>query len=177
MSKSERWRDVAGWEGYYQVSDLGRVRSLTRTITLQDGKSRTYKGKLLKPGTNRLGYPLVALSRPGKTITAKVHRLVLLAFVGDNKPGEEACHNNGDRSDARLVNLRWDNHSGNMYDRRAHGTDFQSNKTHCPQGHPYDAENTKVIPSRPTARYCRQCHRDRSENRWHTLKSKENTNA
>lgn len=177
MSNEEEWRNVPGWEGFYQVSNLGNVRSVTRSVTRKDGQLRTYQGKLLRPGTNRIGYPVVVLSRPGRTITAKVHRLVLLAFVGPCPSGNEACHNNENRQDARLENLRWDTRSGNQLDRRKHGTDHQVRKTHCPQGHPYDEQNTKVIPSRPTARYCRQCHRDRSENRWHTLKNKENTNA
>ncbi|WP_408930790.1 NUMOD4 motif-containing HNH endonuclease [Corynebacterium axilliensis] len=177
MSNAEEWRDIPDWEGFYQVSNLGNVRSLTRTVTRSDGQLRTYQGRNLRPGTNRLGYPIVILRKPGKVITAKVHRLVLLAFVGTCPKGQEACHNNGDRGDARLENLRWDTHSNNMLDRRGHGTDHQARKTHCPKGHPYDEENTKVIPSRPTARYCRQCHRDRSENRWHTLKNKENTNV
>lgn len=108
-------------------------------------------------------------------MSAKVHRLVLLAHVGMPEPGQEACHNNGDRGDARLENLRWDIHGSNMLDKQQHGTDHQTRKTHCPQGHLYDDSNTKRIPSRPTARYCRQCHRDRSENRWHTINNTKET--
>lgn len=157
------WRPVDGWEGYYEVSDLGEVRSVTRTVTVRGGTKRTYKGKTLSHGINRHGYPVVVLSKPGQQKTAKVHRLVLTAFRGPCPDGMEGCHNNGQRDDARLENLRWDTPSNNQYDRRKHGTDFQVNKTHCPQGHEYTSENTKVIPSRPTARYCRQCHKDRSK--------------
>lgn len=170
------WLPVPGWEGNYEVSDEGDVRSLDRVVTLPNGQKRSYKGKLLKPTVNRLGYPMVVLSRPGEQRTMKVHRLVLTAFVGPCPDGMEACHNNGDRGDARLENLRWDTHSNNQYDRRRHGTDHQANKTHCPQGHEYTPENTRVIPSRPTARYCRQCHKERSVSRWHLYK-KEKTNV
>lgn len=165
---NEMWKPVVGWEGLYEVSNHGRVRSLDRTIQTKRGPWR-YKGKVLSPGVNRHGYPMVHLKNASSKKMAKVHRLVLEAFVGPCPDGMEGCHNNGIRDDARLVNLRWDTHSANEYDRRRHGTDHQVNKTHCPQGHPYDEENTKVIPSRPTARYCRACHRERSENRWHTI--------
>ena len=74
MSNEEEWRNVPGWEGFYQVSNLGNVRSVTRSVTRKDVQLRTYQGKLLRPGTNRIGYPVVVLSRPGRTITAKVHR-------------------------------------------------------------------------------------------------------
>lgn len=164
---SEQWRPVVGWEGLYEVSDQGQVRSVDRVIVRNDGQARTFRGRILRPGVNRHGYPMVHLSRPGEMKTKKVHRLVLEAFVGPSPEGAEGCHNNGDRADARLENLRWDTPSRNQLDRRRHGTDHQVNKTHCPQGHVYSSENTKVIPSRPTARYCRECHRQRSESRWH----------
>lgn len=173
---TERWLPVPGWEGFYEVSNHGHVRSVDRTITRSDGQQRRFRSKVLSPGINRHGYPMINLRRPGITVTKKVHRLVLEAFVGPCPDGMEGCHNNGNRTDARLGNLRWDTHRNNQLDRRAHGTDYQANKTHCPQGHPYDEANTKVIPSRPTARYCRACHRQRSENRWHTIK-KENGNV
>lgn len=173
----EIWRQIPGWEGYYEVSNLGHVRSMDRIVSTSRG-NRFYKGKILNSGTNRHGYPLVALSMPGKPCQSKkIHRLVLLAFCGPCPDGMEACHNNGNRADARLENLRWDTPSNNHLDKRRHGTDHQVNKKHCPQGHPYSAENTKVIPSRPTARYCRECHRERSKNRWNTINNKEKTNV
>lgn len=165
----EQWLPVVGWEGLYEVSDQGRVRSLDRVVQTQRGPRR-YTGKILRPGINRHGYPMVQLTNASKTKSAKVHRLVLEAFVGQCPEAFEACHNNGDRSDARLTNLRWDSRTNNMLEKQVHGTDHQKNKTHCPKGHEYNQENTKVIPSRPTARYCRQCHRDRAVNRWHTLR-------
>ena len=159
---TEQWRPVAGWEGFYEVSNQGRVRSLDRVVQTTAGPRR-YLGKPLRTGVNRHGYPMVHLSAAGRTgKTAKVHRLVLEAFTGPGPAGMEACHNNGDRTDARLANPRWDTPSANQHDRRLHGTDRQAAKTECPQGHPYDNENTKVIPSRPTARYCRACHRTNS---------------
>ena len=167
---TERWRSIPGWEGYYEVSDYGNVRSVDRTITRRDGQKRRFKGKQLAQATNRHGYPMVVLSRPGITKSMKVHRLVLSAFIGPPQESDVCCHANGIRHDNRLTNLRWGTQSENMFDRRRHGTDHQAKKTHCPQGHPYDEANTKVIPSRPTARYCRECHRQRSTSRWHLYK-------
>ncbi|MGP9622564.1 NUMOD4 motif-containing HNH endonuclease [Corynebacterium sp. AOP34-AQ2-28] len=161
---SERWLPVTGYGGIYEVSDQGRVRSLSRVVSTRKG-DRRYRGKTLAPKSNRHGYPLVVLADGGVLRSKRVHRLVLEAFVGPCPEGMEACHNNGDRGDPRLANLRWDSASENQRDRRRHGTDYQANKTHCPAGHPYDAENMKVIPSRPTARYCKACHKARSTNR------------
>lgn len=161
---SEHWRPVVGYEGIYEVSDQGRVKSLDRTVETSLGL-RKYRGRVLTSGTNRHGYPLVALADTGIVRSKKVHRLVLEAFVGLCPEGMEACHGNGVRSDNRLDNLRWDTRRENHLDIIRHGHNRQVNKTHCPAGHPYDAENTKVIPSRPTARYCKACHKARSTNR------------
>lgn len=172
---AERWLPVVDYEGLYEVSDMGSVRSLDRVVRQRGRKDRFFPGVTLAAATNIHGYPMVALCRNGRARSFKVHRLVLEAFTGPAPEGHEACHNNGNRGDARLVNLRWDDHSSNMRDRRRHGSDHQVVKTHCPQGHPYTGRNLKVIPSRPTARYCRQCSIEYSRqydarNRAHTNK-------
>jgi hypothetical protein len=161
---SERWLPVVGWEGYYEVSDMGRVRSVDRTIIRsgrQSGDGRWfYRGKVLSPGINRLGYPLVALSRSSNITSKKVHRLVLEAFVGPCPDGMEACHNDGVRSNAKLTNLRWDTPSANQHDTVRHGHNHRANQTHCIHGHLFDEQNTKRSPARPTIRQCRACHRE-----------------
>lgn len=114
----ERWLPIIGWEGLYEVSDLGRVRSLPR----MGGNNRSYGGKL-RTLTKWKGYPFLVLTRAGGyRIRVEVHRLVLAAFVGPCPPGMEGCHNNGDEGDARLSNLRWDTHQSNMADTVEHGT-------------------------------------------------------
>jgi len=160
VTASEVWRAIPGYEGAYEVSDQGRVRSLDRVTD----RGRRWKGRLMTPTALQNGYLVVSLWRDGAQKTPLVHRLVLAAFVGPAALGHEALHANGKRSDNRLSNLSWGTHSENQMDQVAHGTHPQATKTHCPAGHPYDAENTYVYPN---ARH-RGCRRCRAENmrRW-----------
>lgn len=116
----EIWRDIRGFEGSYQVSDLGHFRSLPRTKIDKRGRIYQLKGKNIKTHkSNKHGHMNVRL---GQTPCFAVHRLVLEAFVGPCPEGMEACHNNRDPSDNRAINLRWDTHKNNLEDRRRHGT-------------------------------------------------------
>lgn len=101
----------------YEVSDFGRVRSLPR----KGGNNRWYGGKILIARPHK-GYPMVPLCRNRTRTMAQVHTLVLSAFIGPPPPGYEGCHNNGQRADSTLGNLRWDTHAANMADMRLHGT-------------------------------------------------------
>lgn len=157
-SSAEQWRSIPGYERTYAVSSLGRVRSIPRPRT---------KGGMLKVKTGKRGYPAVSMVQDGAQLTHEVHRLVALAFIGPRPEGAEVRHLNGDRHDPRLINLTYGTRSENVKDKRAHGTDHNVAKTHCPNGHPYDDENTYVLPSRPTARYCKACSRARSLARYH----------
>ena len=111
------WRDVLGFEGWYQVSDTGLIKRTrggrgARIGVLQQSVS----------GSPRYGYMGVTLWKEGKPSSKKVHRLVLEAFSGPCPVGMEACHNNGDRLDNRRENLRWDTHFNNCAERRANFT-------------------------------------------------------
>lgn len=128
--ENEEWRDVPGFEGKYQVSNAGRVRSVERIIQAPTGPQR-WPGKLLKPFVDSTGYLYVNLAKGGAGGGAKkslLHRLVLIAFKGDPPEGMEACHNDGDRTNAMLGNLRWDTRPNNAGDRRRHGTHRASAK-------------------------------------------------
>ena len=105
--KNEEWRDVVGYEGRYQVSSMGRVKSLERTYIDKSGRKRTVKECILKPVIDRYGYLLVSLYAGGKQKTLKVHRLVCEAFheSHDNKP--YVNHINENKTDNRAVNLEW----------------------------------------------------------------------
>lgn len=154
----ERWLPVVGWEGLYEVSDKARVRSTKRTVERGRGTMRI-QPKILKTSVSH-GYQVVGLWRRNRQKLSRVHRLMLEAFVGPCPDGMEACHGNGDRSDNRLDNLRWDTSGSNKYDIVKHGNHVQARKTHCPHGHPYDEENTYSPPSNPRIRYCQTCRRE-----------------
>lgn len=114
----ENWKAIPGHEGRYEVSDLGRVRSLDRDVLCKDGRVFRCKGRLLTPKPNVGGYPSLRL---GRGFPAMVHQLVTLAFLGP-ADGNYTCHNNNDKTDNRLSNLRYDTAYGNQTDRIAHGT-------------------------------------------------------
>jgi len=114
---AERWKPVPGWEDFYAVSDLGRVRSLDRwTRTRGDGR-RFAPGRILKAAIDGTGRYTVRLTRDNSGHTHKVHRLVLEAFRGPCPPGMECCHGPGGPLDNRLVNLRWGTKKQNAADK------------------------------------------------------------
>lgn len=156
LPSSEQWRPVPGYEGRYEVSDYGRVRSLLRGAP-----------RVLRTDPDRNGYLRV---RPadvtGRKRATMVHRLVLNAFVGPCPDGQEGRHLNGNNQDNRLTNLAYATHSVNILDKLAHGTHTNALKTHCPRGHEYTPENTRVQVKATTAsRKCRACERDRDRDR------------
>lgn len=118
----ERWLPVVGFDGRYEVSDLGRVRRVPHTAVDRRGYRLTWGPLILKPKLRR-GYLRVALPTRWGRVNRCIHILVLEAFVGQRPPGMEARHLNGDRSDSRLVNLTWGTHAENYADKVRHGTD------------------------------------------------------
>lgn len=119
---TEKWRDIEGFEEFYQVSDLGNIRSLTRTIFSQGKPPRTLKNQVIKTFAVYKGYRQVKLRKNGKNQRFLVSRLVLTTFDRPPLDGEVACHCNGNHTDNRLANLRWDTAKGNEADKVIHGT-------------------------------------------------------
>lgn len=113
MDCDEKWLPVPAYEGIYEVSDHGRVRSLDRDVITGTG-TRRYQGKVLATTPNGGGYPTVKLSKAGETATCQVHLLVLAAHVGPPPPGEEACHGPAGKSDASRANLCWGTRAKNV---------------------------------------------------------------
>lgn len=169
----EAWRAVPGYEGLYEVSCLGRVRSLDRITKLHHGGEYRRKGRIRKLVPNNYGYLNVMLSKEGRQRCHKVHRLVLEAFVGPPKEGQEACHNNGEPLDNRLSNLRWGTKEENMADIKKHGRNYWLNRAHCKHGHEYTPENTYMHPN--GARICRTCSRKAAREYWHRSKAPANS--
>ena len=116
----EIWRDIPGYEGTYQVSSLGRIRSLPRVIPVYDSVrqvtyARPCPGKILRQAVcDKAGHVSVHLGKHCRGIP--VHQLVMLAFQGCPPPGLEAMHLNGIPTDNRPENLQYGTHSQNMID-------------------------------------------------------------
>jgi hypothetical protein len=115
---SEQWRDVVGFEGFYQVSSLGNVFSVLRFDTR--GHQRGGHAMKIQPHCGT-GYPSVHLRHNGKSYLKYVHDLVLTAFVGPRPMGMEACHADDIRSNSVLSNLRWGTRKENFEDRDRNG--------------------------------------------------------
>lgn len=119
----EIWKPVVGYEGSYEVSNMGRVKSLSRDVRSgQGGRGWTRTVTRLRRPVKAQGYQAVGLHKDGCQRVSLVHRLVLEAFVGPCPDGMECCHADGCRDNPRLDNLRWDTHHGNVQDAVRHGT-------------------------------------------------------
>ena len=123
----ERWLPVVDYEGFYEVSDLGRVRSVSRVITRPGNRGRTQRvsGRVLKQQkpTERTPYRTVELWRDGNGRPVKVYVLVARAFLGPRPEGHDICHGPGGKLDDRVVNLSYGTRSKNSgEDRRRDGT-------------------------------------------------------
>lgn len=99
----EEWKDIAGYEGLYQVSNLGRVRSLPR----KDPRGHQLKGKYLKPGTGTNGYLFVVLSKNGIVSTNDIHRLVAQAFIDNPNNLPFVNHKDEVKTNNQVENLEW----------------------------------------------------------------------
>lgn len=108
----EIWKDIEGWEGLYQVSNLGRVKSLPR-ITRFGKRTKRVGGNYLSTPVSGRGYKIVVLTRHNKTFTYTLHRVIAKAFI--QNPLNLPCidHINTIRTDNRIENLRWVSHQQN----------------------------------------------------------------
>ena len=108
------WRDIEGFEGHYQVSSTGLVRSLDRVINDKRQGPRIVKGRMLKPAKDTRGYPCVVLSKDGKYKNFKVHRLVAGTFLMNPDKKPQVNHESGIKIDNGIWNLEWVTHTENM---------------------------------------------------------------
>lgn len=129
---TEIWKPVPGYEGLYEASDLGRIRSLDRFRSGPGGTPRLYRGRILRPCKSRLDYVTVHLWKDQLRKVVGIHRLVLSAHVRLPLPGEEANHLNFDPSDNRLANLEWVSAKQNCHHIGAAGRRYGPQKLTAP---------------------------------------------
>jgi hypothetical protein len=121
----EVWRDIQEYEGLYQVSNHGRVRSLDRFVGYRGGRLRKQMGRILSPGIHPQGYLRVSLQKQATVKQVFVHRLVAAAFLKADKSLPVVNHINAIPNDNRVSNLEWCTQSHNV--RHA----FSSMKQRC----------------------------------------------
>lgn len=130
MTHEEKWLPITAFEGVYEVSSLGRVKSLAR-ISYSAPKGvripRPVHETILKTNSRR-GYKGVTLRAGQRSKCATVHRLVCEAFHGPCPEGMQAAHLNGDKTDNRAENLKWVTPKENMAHQEMHGTKTRGEK-------------------------------------------------
>ena len=119
--EKETWRDIPGYEGLYQVSDSGRVRSLDRYIEYSNGKLVFYKSKIIKQSEDKHGRMVLGLYKNKNRKNYFVHSLVALAFIGERPKDHVVAHCDGNNKNNDLSNLRYDTVRENSIDVFRHG--------------------------------------------------------
>jgi len=120
----EEWKDIPGYEGLYQASSMGRIKSINYTGYCFGRLYSKKREKILKPCKNKNGkkYRLIVSLRKDKAVKRfYIHQLVIQTFVGPCPSNMEVCHNNGDSENNSVENLRYDTHKSNMIDMSKHG--------------------------------------------------------
>lgn len=146
---TREWRSVVGYEGRYEVSNDGAVRSVWGSVP-----------RPVRPFA-RKGYSLASLNLKGdrttRRVQRRVHCLMLEAFVGPCPDGMQTRHLNGNGLDNRLVNLRWGTPSENSHDKVRHGTHPKAARTTCPRRHPLAGPNLDPFEASRGRRSCWAC--------------------
>lgn len=146
----EEWKDIAGYEGRYRVSSAGKVLSLA-------------SGRTLSPNPDRKGYFGVNLYKGSRDSRKRIpiHVLVATTFIGPRPEGMDICHNDGDKTNNYVENLRYGTRSENIVDSVNHGTHFLGSKRECKYGHDLDKQG------HDRADGCRACARGKATVRYH----------
>jgi len=113
--EEEQWKDIPDFEGIYQVSNLGKIRSLDRHYCNSSGDKRYHAGVPIKQASDTQRYKQVGLHKHGISKTFRVHVLVMLCFVGIRQGNDVINHKDGDKNNNSLNNLEYCSQSHNMY--------------------------------------------------------------
>ena len=111
---SQIWKPVDGYQGFYEVSDHGTVRSIDRVVSLPKGRTKKIAGKIIAPKRHSQGYLFVSLSQGGTVKNRYIHRLVATAFIPNPHGLPEVNHLLGDKTDNRVASLQWVTHKENV---------------------------------------------------------------
>jgi hypothetical protein len=145
---------VVGAEWSHEVSNLGRVRSVDRIVTFPDGRRRHAAGQLLTPWMAAKSYAMLKINGQRRY----VHDIVLEAFTGPKPEGGCVRHGRLGPLNNSTENICYGTCSENEYDKVRDGTHPNARKTHCPHGHEYTPENTRLYTKRGSReRLCRIC--------------------
>lgn len=112
--EQEIWKDIKGFEGLYQISNLGRAKSLDRIILTKNNKKQFYKGIILKQTPDKKGYFRIKISKNNKIFTKQIHTLVAQAFIPNIKNKKEVNHKDLNKQNNCITNLEWVSRKENM---------------------------------------------------------------
>lgn len=161
----EVWKPVIGYEGYYEVSSYGRVRSVARQIVRTNGTTMSVRERILKHRLDDHRRPRVSTWKDGVGKESKVCILVAEAFFGPRRDGLIVCHYDGNPENNYVENLRWDTLSANRLDDVRLGVHNESRKTHCKRNHELSGDNLCPRGLDKGKRVCLECRRIRNANR------------
>ncbi|MFS0078238.1 NUMOD4 domain-containing protein [Corynebacterium striatum] len=163
-TQTEIWKSIPNYEGLYEVSSYGRVKSLERYV-VRKGSTRHVRERILKQDSSRKGYRTVVLSKGGVAKRFFVHRIVLSTFSGLSLNGLHVDHKDNDPSNNYLSNLqaltpgknnaRQKLFGTSVSDRGRDGSHHGRKKTHCPRGHALVIPN--LVPGKWKERGHREC--------------------
>lgn len=170
-TQPEIWKPIPNYEGIYEVSNYGRVKSCTREIRYTNKFGTEIKhpvrGRILAVRTRSNGYQYVDLWKRNKGEQRTVHSLVLEAFIGPRPEGYVCCHYDDVRTNNYVGNLRWGTYSDNAIDTIKNGRNRNSNKTHCKRGHPLVSPNLVPSKLKVGSRVCLACNKARNYVNYH----------